>query len=349
MLGNDAAQSPPARIDENFGAGGAFLNLPRMALLQRLPGCSALAGLLLLSAGCAQFQWSSGGPGAPGYRTPPPPLFTAAPRGDHPLPELPPAPPFSPSDRERIAELQPWVERIAAQRNMDPDLINGVIWVESRFQPRAQSSAGARGLMQLMPATANAMARELERPIARVYDPEFNIEAGSLYLLKLLDRYDGDETLALAAYNAGAGNVHKWMAHDGVLPPRSLQYVENVQRARMRFVAMRDERAGPGTREDDTMLAAAPTRAAAPPRAEAPPEVPPPPRSSARTTAPRGQQPVDPPARPRAPSPAVAPPEPAPASPRTDTPYPPVLDDPAPVRAKTPSEPPRRALPSVLD
>ena len=110
--------------------------LGRVLCRSALPGL--LSGLLSFCAGCAQLQWSSDGPGAPGYRTPPPPLVAIRGRGEHELPELPPAPPFSPSDRERIAAMQPWVEQIAAQSDLDPDLINGMIWVESRFDPRAR-------------------------------------------------------------------------------------------------------------------------------------------------------------------------------------------------------------------
>lgn len=321
--------------------------MARLLLRCALPGLVSLP--LVLSAGCAQFQWEWGGPGAPGYRTPPPPLATTSGRGRYELPELPPAPPFSLSDRERIAELQPWVEQIAARNELDPDLLNGVIWVESRFQPRAQSPAGARGLMQLMPPTAAAMAKELGRPVARVYDPELNIEMGTRYLLHMLDRFDGDETLALAAYNAGAGNVSKWMAEDGELPPRSLQYVENVQRARLRFVAMRDEREPADTTHERTMLAAAPTRPA--------PEIPPPPAladARSRPAPARGPAEV-----PEAPAPAYRPaltPEP----PLAETPYPPLSEAPAHARPAHPREEPREqqrpsragradALPSVLD
>lgn len=324
-----------------------------------IPGRSALAGLVLLTAGCAQFQWSGVGPGAPGQRTtgPSPAALASAAEetGRHRLPSFEPAPPFPASDRERIAPIQPVVEQVAARYEMDPDLINGVIWVESRFQPRAKSPAGARGLMQLMPATASAMARELGRPTARVYEPEFNVEAGSLYLLKLLDRYDGDETLALAAYHAGAGNVSKWMDTDGELPPRSLQYVESVQRARLRFVAMRDDRVVPGQPDDRTVLASAPTRPRAEPQPRA--EVPPPPtRSAAPRSEPRPAAVSRPePVNPLAPSPDVYRPEPTPEPPLADTPYPPILE-PRPSRpsaARQPDEPvplPRpRALPSVLD
>ncbi|MCX4239514.1 lytic transglycosylase domain-containing protein [Paraliomyxa miuraensis] len=329
-----------------------------MARLDRVPnrmiGRSALVGLVVLAAGCAQFQWSGLGPGAPGQRTPGPSreaLAAAAHEDrDHALPSIEPAPPFPLADRDRIAPIQPIVEDVAARYDMDPDLINGVIWVESRFQPRAKSPAGARGLMQLMPATASAMARELDRPVARVYEPEFNVEAGSVYLLKLLDRFDGDETLALASYNAGAGNVGKWMANDGTLPPRSLQYVESVQRARLRFVAMRQERSG--SPEDRTMLASAPSRS----EPEPTPEVPPPPARPSASSTPRSEPaaPTPEPVNPLAPSPDVYRPEPTPEPPLADTPYPPLTErrpsraaldeDDEPVEVRRP-----RSLPSVLD
>jgi hypothetical protein len=343
-----------AEIDENFARQPSFFTVGAMGRLHGslgILGRSALGGLVLLSAGCAQFQWSPTGPGPPGYRPPPPALTASSGRGGHELPDLPPAPPFSPSDRERIAAVQPWVEQTAARRELDPDLLNGVIWVESRFQPRAHSPAGARGLMQLMPATAAEMAKELGRPTTRIYDPEVNIELGSLYLLHMLDRFDGDETLALAAYNAGGGNVRKWMAEDGELPPRSLQYVENVQRARLRFVAMRQEQQLPGTTDDRTMLAVAPTPAE--PRGEVPP--PPSERPAARDRPAPASAPAPERPNPLAPSPDVYRPAPTPEPPLADTPYPPLFDEPRPARQAPvrPSRPAPRAhaeaLPSVLD
>jgi soluble lytic murein transglycosylase len=209
--------------------------------------------------------------------------------------------------------------------------------------------------MQLMPATAAAMAKQLGRPAARVYDPELNIELGSLYLLHMLDRFDGDETLALAAYNAGSGNVSKWMAEDGELPPRSLQYVENVQRARLRFVAMRQERQVPGGADDRTLLAAAPAR----PRAEVPPPPSPAPAEPRRvpTSAEARRAPAPAPVDPLAPAPDVYRPRPTPEPPLADTPYPPIPPDetetqpePEPDPAPRPTRAGRAAaLPSVLD
>ncbi len=145
--------------------------------------------------------------------------------------------PFSADDRERIHQVDPWVARAAQAWHVDPDLIRAVIWVESRFAPRAKSPAGARGLMQLMPQTAAALAQRLGRGHPNPYDPEFNIDAGTFYLRELIARYHGEVELALAAYNAGPANVDRWR-REGGLPPRSVEYVALVLRAKDRFEAL---------------------------------------------------------------------------------------------------------------
>jgi len=97
-------------------------------------------------------------------------------------------------------------------------LVHAIIHRESMFDPKAASTAGARGLMQLMPATAKQMAAKKGRTYSLeklTDDPQFNIALGSTYLGQLLDRYDGFYPLAIAAYNAGPGNVEKWIDQFG--------------------------------------------------------------------------------------------------------------------------------------
>jgi soluble lytic murein transglycosylase-like protein len=110
-------------------------------------------------------------------------------------------PPASAPMRERF---EPLIQAHSARYNLRPELVRAVIQVESAFDPRARSHKGAMGLMQLMPATA------AELGVRDPYDPNENIRGGAAYLRQLLDRYDGDEELALAAYNAGAGAVERY-------------------------------------------------------------------------------------------------------------------------------------------
>jgi soluble lytic murein transglycosylase-like protein len=109
----------------------------------------------------------------------------------------------------------------AAQRNgVDPALLKGLIRQESGFNPNAGSGAGAQGLTQLMPGTAAALG------VSDVHDPAQSIEGGAKYLAQQLKAFGGDESLALAAYNAGPGAVQRY---NGVPPYSETQnYVQKV-------------------------------------------------------------------------------------------------------------------------
>jgi soluble lytic murein transglycosylase-like protein len=119
------------------------------------------------------------------------------------------------------AQYEPLVIEQARAQGVRPDLVRAVIQVESGFNARARSPKGAMGLMQLMPTTA------MELGVRNAFDPAENIRGGTAYLRQLLDRYDGDEQLALAAYNAGSGAVDR---HGRQVPPfqETRDYVKKV-------------------------------------------------------------------------------------------------------------------------
>ena len=134
------------------------------------------------------------------------------------------------------------IRQQAADKNLDPSLIAAVIYGESKFREGQRSSAGALGLMQITPRTAEAIAHlsgGTQFVTGDLADPEINIRYGSFYLRYLLNRYDGDEVAALAAYNAGTGNVDRWGGSDLDLEaigfPETRAYVEDVLSKRAEY------------------------------------------------------------------------------------------------------------------
>lgn len=139
------------------------------------------------------------------------------------------------AQRDQIAAVQPHVTSAARSNKLDPKLINAVIWVESKFNAKARGPGGTQGLMQLMPATARELANSLgER--SRPLDPGFNVRAGSLYLARMIRKFDGNTELGLAAYHGGPGHVLKWRkAGKRGVPEGSKKYVEKINAAKKMF------------------------------------------------------------------------------------------------------------------
>jgi soluble lytic murein transglycosylase-like protein len=134
---------------------------------------------------------------------------------------VPTTPPAAPKpDAEPSLTVNELVANIARRHEVEPSLVDSVIRVESNYNPNAVSSAGAMGLMQLIPSTAKRFG------VSNTFHPEQNIEGGVRYLKYLMQLYNGDERLALAAYNAGEGAVAKYK---GIPPyPETQNYVYQV-------------------------------------------------------------------------------------------------------------------------
>lgn len=148
-------------------------------------------------------------------------IFTLVqPDGSLLITDQPPFPPATPT--LAVARPEHPIDSIARRHGMDPLLVRAVIRVESNFDPRAVSPKGAAGLMQLMPETA------MRYGVDNRFDPLQNIDGGVRYLRDLMAMFDGNLSLALAAYNAGEGAVLKYGRR---IPPypESQQYVVRVR------------------------------------------------------------------------------------------------------------------------
>jgi soluble lytic murein transglycosylase-like protein len=138
---------------------------------------------------------------------------------------------------ERARRVQRHVKAAAREHGIDPNLLNAIIWRESRFKPRARNPSGVRGLMQLMPRTAQAMAKKLGRP-NRPYDPAFSVHAGAALLSILLAKFDGDPSLALFGYARGSGSARAWQRSGEPMPARVRSFINDIRDAQRGFEAL---------------------------------------------------------------------------------------------------------------
>ena len=209
-----------------------------------------LIPLFFVSAAC-RVEGSTHEP-SPATKTPEPATTTAEPADRVTRSEDPPTarpepapepiePPWREQDWPRIAQVQPVVRAAAAEHGIDPHLVNAIIWHESKFHPKVTGRGGSAGLMQLMPSTSRALARQLKRP-HRPYDVKFNIEVGTYLLARLMKKFDGDERLALAGYGLGSGRVRSLLAAGEPLPERTERFIGKVQRWRQAFAQADAER-----------------------------------------------------------------------------------------------------------
>jgi hypothetical protein len=111
--------------------------------------------------------------------------------------------------------FHPIIIQVSSRHQVDPALVKAIIMAESGYNPKAISKRGAKGLMQLMPSTAEALGVE------DIFNPKQNISGGVRYFKQLVNKFDGDIKLALAAYNAGSRNVRQYQ---GIPPFKSTQY-----------------------------------------------------------------------------------------------------------------------------
>lgn len=228
------------RLDKALGggdpsvssAGGKARDLAESLTLQMLQSSLALtvdpspsiavpSGTAMFSSANALLQAYRANISESGEQLPPPPAPCPSQLQDF-TEDVSSAIPALPTSRSHTyaAWLDPIISKASRKYGVDVGLIKAVIKAESDFNPQAVSNAGARGLMQLMPATARSLG------VNDSFDPEQNIMGGTRFLKDMLQRYSGNVDSALAAYNWGPGNVDKRPEH---LPRETREYLARVK------------------------------------------------------------------------------------------------------------------------
>ena len=152
------------------------------------------------------------------------------------------------------------IRKYSVEYDLDPTFVAGVIFTESKFNARAQSRAGARGLMQIMPETGASIAKELKEDFDPddLFDPETSVRYGCYYLRKMLNQFDQNPAVALAAYNAGPTNAALWLeqyrldsrGRIAYIPyEETRNYVERVFQAQENYANLYRKELATGTEE----------------------------------------------------------------------------------------------------
>lgn len=130
-------------------------------------------------------------------------------------------------------EYEDLIVKYGKQYAVEPSLVAAIIYTESHFSPVAASGVGAQGLMQIMPATGQAIAGRLGEPFGDLLDPDTNIRYGTSYIRSLIDSYGGDIDAGLAAYNGGSGAADRYVISrsDASLPLETSAYIKKVNSA----------------------------------------------------------------------------------------------------------------------
>jgi hypothetical protein len=224
---NDEIGGISARISEIQSRIAALSSLPASPVAEASPGQPASFAQALDTARAPDAGPPIGGstllPEGPGHVFVPPASLGPLPGSLGALPVTPGSSNVIPLVQTSSSSYGDMIQRYAAQNGLEPALVHAVIKTESDGNPRCVSSAGAMGLMQLMPENVK------EAGISDPFDPEQNIAAGTKQLGGLMSQYHGNLDLALAGYNAGPGNVHKY----GGVPPftETHNYIKRVRAA----------------------------------------------------------------------------------------------------------------------
>lgn len=127
--------------------------------------------------------------------------------------------------------------KYASQNQLDPSLVAGIIYTESHYNPQATSRVGAKGLMQLMPATARSISEQLSEPeMGDLFDPEVNIRYGTFYIAQKIKDYEGNVNAALAAYNGGPAVGSRYVvSREAGIPYETQNFIKTVNNAKDKY------------------------------------------------------------------------------------------------------------------